>query len=171
MLTCTLFSCLVDQWLKGSYSDSLQRREKILPCLDTQLRQRDVSLSLFGHCHGNCGSRQIYFAPIRFLWVSMNTILGFLSSRLGLALSAYGQLKGNTSDSHTHTHTYTKKTHTQPGVEDATEILYTRTQIDHFKPKARVTNVPSWHMLVHTLTHFPPCTQMLPTERKSRLEN
>lgn len=68
-----------------------------------------TSFSLFGHCHGNCSACQIYFAPIHFLWVSMNTILRFLSSRLGQVLPAYGPLKSYTSDLHTHLH---KDTHT-----------------------------------------------------------
>lgn len=71
-----------------------------------------MSFSLFGHCHGNCSARQIYFAPIHFLWVSMNKILGFLSSRLGLVLSACGALKGYTSasDAHPRKHTHTRTT-------------------------------------------------------------
>lgn len=36
-----------------------------------------TSLFLFGHCHGNGGAHQIYFALIHFLSVSMNMISGF----------------------------------------------------------------------------------------------
>lgn len=56
-----------------------ERRDEISPCYIFN-SDRMTSLSLFGHCHGNCSTRQIPFAPIHFLWLSMNMILGFLSS-------------------------------------------------------------------------------------------
>lgn len=80
-----------------------------LPCCIFS-SDRVTSLTLLGHCHGNGRTRQMPFAPIHFLWPSMNMILGFLSSQLGLTLSEYDPFKGYPSHtliltcSSTHTH-------------------------------------------------------------------
>lgn len=70
-----------------------------LPCCIFSA-DRVTSLTLLGHCHGNGRTRQMPFAPIHFLWPSMNMILGFLSSQLWLTLSEYDPFKGYPSHTH-----------------------------------------------------------------------
>lgn len=81
---------------------------------------------------------------VRFLWLSMNMIFGFLSSQVVPAPSAFGPFNGYPTVIHQ------TMTHTHTGEEDATEILY----LDIYKSLQDKGQGHKCSLLTHVWTHL-----------------